>query len=75
MTELKALVLRTCVTASISLYVVETQYSTNSGSSAWFTTYHEMALHYGVAVMPARPYKPRDKYMLKRDAHFTPTPE
>jgi transposase len=24
-------------------------------------TYHEMALHYGVAVMPARPYKPRDK--------------
>jgi transposase len=24
-------------------------------------TYHEMALHYGVAVLPARPYKPRDK--------------
>ena len=24
-------------------------------------TYHEMALHYGVAVMPARPQKPRDK--------------
>ena len=24
-------------------------------------TYHEMAQHYGVAVMPARPYKPRDK--------------
>jgi hypothetical protein len=24
-------------------------------------TYHEMAEHYGVAVMPARPYKPRDK--------------
>ena len=24
-------------------------------------TYHEMALHYGVAVMPARPRKPRDK--------------
>lgn len=24
-------------------------------------TYHEMALYYGVAVMPARPYKPRDK--------------
>ena len=24
-------------------------------------TYHEMAMHYGVAVMPARPYKPRDK--------------
>lgn len=24
-------------------------------------TYHEMARHYGVAVMPARPYKPRDK--------------
>lgn len=24
-------------------------------------TYHDMATHYGVAVMPARPYKPRDK--------------
>ncbi len=24
-------------------------------------TYHEMAMHYGVAVMPARPRKPRDK--------------
>jgi transposase len=24
-------------------------------------TYYEMAQHYGVAVMPARPYKPRDK--------------
>ena len=24
-------------------------------------TYHEMAQHYGVAVMPARPNKPRDK--------------
>ncbi len=24
-------------------------------------TYHEMAEHYGMAVMPARPYKPRDK--------------
>lgn len=24
-------------------------------------TYHEMAQHYAVAVMPARPYKPRDK--------------
>jgi transposase len=24
-------------------------------------TYHEMALHYGVAVLPARPRKPRDK--------------
>jgi transposase len=24
-------------------------------------TYHEMALHYGVAIMPARPRKPRDK--------------
>jgi transposase len=24
-------------------------------------TYHEMALHYGIAVLPARPYKPRDK--------------
>jgi transposase len=24
-------------------------------------TYHEMAQHYGVAVMPARPRKPRDK--------------
>jgi transposase len=24
-------------------------------------TYQEMAAHYGVAVMPARPYKPRDK--------------
>jgi transposase len=24
-------------------------------------TYHEMAQHYGTAVMPARPYKPRDK--------------
>ena len=24
-------------------------------------TYHEMAQHYGIAVMPARPYKPRDK--------------
>src|SRR5438094_550483 len=24
-------------------------------------TYHELAMHYGVAVLPARPYKPRDK--------------
>jgi transposase len=24
-------------------------------------TYHEMAMHYGVGVVPARPYKPRDK--------------
>jgi transposase len=24
-------------------------------------TYHEMAMHYGVAIMPARPRKPRDK--------------
>jgi transposase len=24
-------------------------------------TYHEMAQHYGVAVLPTRPYKPRDK--------------
>ncbi len=24
-------------------------------------TYHEMSMHYGVAVMPARPYKARDK--------------
>jgi transposase len=24
-------------------------------------TYHEMSAHYGTAVMPARPYKPRDK--------------
>jgi transposase len=24
-------------------------------------TYQEMAMHYGVAVLPARPYKPRDK--------------
>lgn len=24
-------------------------------------TYHEMSQHYGTAVMPARPYKPRDK--------------
>jgi transposase len=24
-------------------------------------TYHEMAQHYGTAIMPARPYKPRDK--------------
>jgi transposase len=24
-------------------------------------TYHEMAEHYGTAIMPARPYKPRDK--------------
>jgi len=24
-------------------------------------TYHEMAMHYGVAVLPTRPYKPRDK--------------
>ena len=24
-------------------------------------TYHELAQHYGVAIIPARPYKPRDK--------------
>jgi transposase len=24
-------------------------------------TYHEMSQHYGVAILPARPYKPRDK--------------
>ena len=24
-------------------------------------TYQEMAVHYGVGVVPARPYKPRDK--------------
>jgi len=25
------------------------------------TTFHEMGAHYGVAIIPARPYKPRDK--------------
>ena len=24
-------------------------------------TYHELAMHYGAGVLPARPYKPRDK--------------
>ena len=24
-------------------------------------SYHQLAAHYGVAVMPARPYKPKDK--------------
>ena len=24
-------------------------------------TYHELAMHYGVGVLPTRPYKPRDK--------------
>ncbi len=27
-------------------------------------TYQEMAMHYGVGVVPARPYKPRDKLTL-----------
>lgn len=29
------------------------------------TTYAEMAAHYGVAIIPARPYKPRDKAMVE----------
>jgi transposase len=29
-------------------------------------TYHEMSTHYGTAVMPARPYKPRDNESGKR---------
>lgn len=29
------------------------------------TTYADMAQHYGVAVIPARPYKPRDKAMVE----------
>src|SRR5947207_14580228 len=29
-------------------------------------TYHEMALHYGLAVMPARPRKPRDKAKVEK---------
>lgn len=33
-------------------------------------TYHEMALHYGVAVMPARPYKPRDKAKVENAVLF-----
>jgi transposase len=29
------------------------------------TTYADMAQHYGVAIIPARPYKPRDKAMVE----------
>ncbi len=29
-------------------------------------TYQEMAMHYGVGVVPARPYKPRDKAKVER---------
>lgn len=29
------------------------------------TTYADMARHYGVAIIPARPYKPRDKAMVE----------
>ena len=32
-------------------------------------TYHELAMHYDVGVMPARPYKPRDKAYA---SHCTP---
>jgi len=32
-------------------------------------TYHELAMHYGVGVLPARPYKPRDKAYA---SHCTP---
>src|ERR1017187_8570894 len=34
-------------------------------------TYHEMAEHYGVAVMPARPYKPRDKAKVENAVLLT----
>ena len=33
-------------------------------------TYYEMALHYGVAVMPARPRKPRDKAKVENAVLF-----
>lgn len=33
-------------------------------------TYHDMALHYGVAVMPARPRKPRDKTYVSYCSSF-----
>lgn len=34
-------------------------------------TYHEMALHYGVAIMPARPRKPRDKAKVENAVLLT----
>ena len=34
-------------------------------------TYHEMASHYGVAVLPARPYKPRDKAKVENGVLVT----
>ena len=32
-------------------------------------TYHELAMHYGVGVLPTRPYKPREKAYA---SHCTP---
>ena len=34
-------------------------------------TYHEMSQHYGVAIMPARPYKPRDKAKVENAVLIT----
>jgi transposase len=33
-------------------------------------TYQEMAMHHGVGVVPARPYKPRDKAKVESGVQF-----
>jgi transposase len=44
----------TCFTSSKSWITVKT-------SVRFAGAYQEMAMHYGIGVVPARPYKPRDK--------------
>jgi transposase len=36
-------------------------------------TYQEMAIHYGVGVVPARPYKPRDKAKVESNVLLAET--
>jgi transposase len=37
-------------------------------------TYQEMAMHYGVGVVPARPYKPRDKAKVESGVQLAEAP-
>jgi hypothetical protein len=38
-------------------------------------TYPEFAVHYGMGVVPARPYKPRDRYLGASNVYLCPASE
>jgi transposase len=47
----------------------ETLITTSAYRALSTCTYHEMAQHYGIAVLAARPYKPRDKAKVENIPH------